>query len=135
VAAVDGAGRVTAVYQQNFNGVRAVTRQPLDLTQLTSGYVKVYRPLARSAVAGRYQFTVVNNTGAAVGVVERAGTGWAAYTLSRANTAPSYQVRGWTTYGGARPTITAGGHTIAVTDGAAYEVYSTGTGVAVRPIG
>src|SRR5262245_49225563 len=34
VASVDQAGRVTAVYQQNFNGVRAVTRQPLDLSQL-----------------------------------------------------------------------------------------------------
>ena len=135
VAAVDGAGRVTAVYQQNFNGVRAVTRQPLDLSQLTGGYVKVYRPLARTPVAGAYRFTLVNNTGVSVGVIERAGTGWSAYRLSAANTLGSYQVRGWTTAGGVRPTITAGGHLIAVTDGAAYEVYSTGSGVAVRQIG
>jgi hypothetical protein len=134
VAAVDGNGRVTAVYQQNFNGVRGVTQQSLDLSQLVSGYVKVYRPLARTAVAGRYQFTVVNNTGGSAGVVERAGVS-SSYTLTGANTAGSYGIRTWTTYGGVRPTIVVAGHAIAATDGAAYEVYNTGSGVGIRQIG
>jgi hypothetical protein len=134
VAAVDGAGRVTAVYQQNFNGVRAVTRQPLDLSQLVAGSVKVYRPLARPTVAGRFNFTVVNNTGAAVPVTERAGASWSSYWLSRANTWSSYQIRGWTTTG-VRPTITVAGKSIAVDDGAAYEVYTpAGGGVAIRKL-
>jgi len=135
VAAVDSAGHVTAVYQQNANGVRAVTKNALDLSQLVGGYVKVYRPLARTPLAGRFQFTVVNNTGASVGVAERAGTAWASYTLSRANTAASYEIRAWTTYGGARPTIVVAGHAIAVDDAGAYEIYNSGGGVAIRKIG
>jgi hypothetical protein len=132
VAAVDAAGRVTAVYQQNFDGVRAVTEQALDLTQLTSGWVKVYRPVARAPVAGHYGFTVVNNSAAAVRVVERAGPAAAAYSLSAADTLASYQVRGWVTVGGARPVIRVGTSSITVTDGAAYEIYDGPTGPAVR---
>jgi hypothetical protein len=128
VAAVDWAGRVTAVYQQNFNGVRAVTRQPLDLSQLMAGSVKVYRPLPRTAVGGRFQFTVVNNTGVSVPVTEQAGTGASSYWLSRANTWSSYQHRTWTTTG-IRPTITVAGQTVAVSDMAAYEIYPGAGGV------
>jgi hypothetical protein len=135
VAAVDGNGRVTSVYQQNFGGNRTVTRNGLDLNQLIGGYVKVYRPLARVDLAGRSQFTIVNNTGAAVGVVERAGSAWASYTLGKANQANSYQIRTWTTYGGVKPTIRVAGQTIAVEHGAAYEVYHTGSGVSIRKIG
>jgi len=134
VASVDGNGRVTAVYQQNFNGVRAVTLQSLDLSQLVSGYVKVYRPQTRTRPAGLYQFTVVNNTGGSVTVVERAG-GSASYTLTAANTAGSYRIRSWTTYGGVRPTITVAGQAIAASDAAAYEIYNTGSGVGIRQIG
>jgi hypothetical protein len=135
VAAVDSNGHVTAIYQQNFNGNRAVTKNGLDLSQLASGYVKVYRPQARPYVAHRYQFTVVNNTGAAVTVVERAGTAWASYRLAKANTAASYQIRAWTTYGGAKPTIVVAGHAIAVDDVGAYEVYNSGSEVGVRKLG
>ena len=136
VAAVDWAGQVTAVYQQNFNEARYVTRQPLDLSQLIAGSVKVYRPLARTPVAGRYQFTIVNNTGAPVTAVDRAGTGVAAYSLTRGDSAWSYQHRTWSTTGGVRPTITVAGKTIAVQDGAAYEVYvRAGGSVAIRKAG
>jgi hypothetical protein len=135
VASVDWAGRVTAVYQQNFNGVRAITRQPLDLSQLVAGSVKVYRPLPRTAVAGRFQFTVVNNTGASVFVTERAGTGVSSYGLSRGNTTASYQIRTWTTTG-VRPTITVAGRSVAVDDMAAYEIYAgPGGAVSIRKIG
>lgn len=132
VAAVDGAGRVTAVYRQNFNGQRVVTKNALDLSQLNGGYARVFRPQARTPLAGHYGFTVVNNTGAGVTVVERAGTAWSSYTLSRANTAASFRIRGWTA--AVRPTITVAGHTITVDDAAAYEVYNSGGGVAIRKL-
>jgi hypothetical protein len=135
VAAVDAAGRVTAVYQQNFDKVRAVTRQSLDLSKLVVGSVKVYRPAARTTAPGAFRFSVVNNTGGPVGVTERAGAGATAYTLSRADTAASYQARAWTTYGGARPTLTVGGKSVPVEDGAGYEVYrAVGGAVAVRKL-
>ena len=135
VAGVDGNGRVTSVYQQNFGGARYVTRNALDLNQLIGGWAKVYRPQARIDLAGRYQFTIVNNSGSAVGVFERAGTSWCSYWLSRQNTAASYQHRTWVTYGGVRPTITVGGQTIAVEHVGAYEIYNGGGGVAIRRIG
>jgi hypothetical protein len=134
VASVDGAGHVTAVYQQNFNGARAVTWQPLDLSQLVAGTVKVYRPLPRTATATRFQFTLVNNTGTSVAVTERAGTGVSSYWLSRTNTTWSYQIRTWVTTG-ARPTIVVAGKTIAVDDMAAYEIYTGPGGVpAIRKL-
>lgn len=135
VASVDANGRVMSVYQQNFNRVRAVTKQPLDLSQLVAGYVKVYRPVARTPAAGAYGFTVVNNTSAPVTVVERAGSSWTSYVAGSANTAWSYRVRGWSTWGGMRPSITVAGKTIAVDDASAYEVYNSGAGIAIRKIG
>ena len=132
VASVDGNGRVTSVYQQNFNRVRAVTRQSLELSQLIGGSVKVYRPQARAPVAGRFQFTIVNNTASPVSVVERAGTWWSSYSLSKANTMWSYQIREWTTYGGITPTISVGGKSIAVEHGSAFEIVSNGTGLSIR---
>jgi hypothetical protein len=135
VAAVDAAGRVTAVYQQNFNGVRAVARHPLDLSTLVAGTVKVYRPIPRLAAPGRFRFSIVNSTGASVAVTEQAGSGSAAYTLTRADTAASYQARWWVTYGGARLILTAAGRSVAVEDGAGYEVYRTAAGaVAIRKL-
>jgi hypothetical protein len=134
VAAVDGAGRVTAVYQQNFTGQRMVTRNALDLSLLTAGYARVFRPQARTPLAGHYGFTVVNNTGAAVTVVERAGTAWSSYTLYRANTGGSFRISGWTTWGGAHPTITVAGHTFTVDDAAGYEIYNSGGGIAIRKL-
>ena len=132
VASVDGNGHVTSIYQQNFNCVRAVTRQSLDLSQLVGGSVKLYRPQARVSVAGRFQFTIVNNTAAPVRVVERAGPWSSSYSLSKANTMWSYQIRGWTTYGGITPTINVGGKSISVENGSAYEIVNNGTGLAIR---
>lgn len=135
VAAVDAAGRVTSVYRQNFNGVRSATKQSFDLSHLIGGYAKVYRPVARTAVANVYGFTVVNNTAAPVTVVERAGSSWTSYVAGPANTAWSYQVRGWSTWGGLKPAITVAGKSIAVDDASAYEVYNSGAGIAIRKIG
>lgn len=135
VAAADAAGRVTAVYQQNFAGVRVVTRQPLDLRGLMAGSVTVYRPAARVATAGVFRFSVVNNTTAPVWVTERAGTGVATYALSKADTTASYQARWWTTYGGVRPVLTVAGRSVVIEDGAGYEIYRTAAGaVALRKL-
>ena len=64
--------------------------------------LKVDRPLARAPVAGWTQFTLANNTGASVPVVERTEMRVSAYGLTRGNTAASYQHRMWTTTGGVR---------------------------------
>jgi hypothetical protein len=55
--------------------------------------------------------------------------------LSKADTAASYQARTWWTNGGVTPTITVAGHSITVTDGAVYEIYNSGSGIAIRRIG
>jgi hypothetical protein len=133
VAAVDGAGRVTAVYQQNSGGVRAVTQRPLDLADLTAGRVRVYRPEARAAKPGVFRFTVVNDAESGVGVTERAGGMSWAYRLGRADTAGSYQTRWWITTGGVHPTLKVGGQTVRVEDGAGYQVYRGADGaLAIR---
>jgi hypothetical protein len=80
-----------------------------------------------------FRFTVVNNTASGVGVTERAGTAKSTYTLTRADTMASWQARKWTTTGGVKPTLTAGGTSVTIADGAAYELYRRADGaLAIR---
>ncbi len=86
VAAVDSRGMPTRVYEQNFNNHRYVTLDAIDLSKITSGWVRVYRPVARRNEAGPYEFTVVNNTSRPVTLTLDGGN---PVTLDRANTAGS----------------------------------------------
>jgi len=62
VAQVDGGGRPTAVYQQNFAGNRTVNQATIDTTMLTSGWLRIYRPFQRIDRFNEWKFTVVNNS-------------------------------------------------------------------------
>ena len=62
VAQVDGGGRPTAVYQQNFAGNRTVKQATIDTTMLTSGWLRIYRPFQRIDRFNEWKFTVVNNS-------------------------------------------------------------------------
>jgi hypothetical protein len=61
VAAVDANGYPTAVYEQNFNNRRFVTRASINLLQLTNGWVRAYRPVA-PVFRNRFEFTLTNNS-------------------------------------------------------------------------
>src|SRR5262249_14571905 len=64
VAAVDGKGRPTAIYEQN--GVpskRHVVKESLDFGSLTGGWGRVYRPSKpKSDPPAPFEFTLLNRT-------------------------------------------------------------------------
>jgi hypothetical protein len=63
VAAVNSAGAPTAIYQQNYNSQRYVSRDNTDLNAKLKdrgGYILVYRPIAPRK-SGQVEFTLVNN--------------------------------------------------------------------------
>jgi hypothetical protein len=140
VAAVDSKGRVTEVYEQNVgkllkgNGthLRYVVRQDLNLSKLTSGHVKIYRPESRSTHAGRFEFTVVNNASSSQTYKIKLGSSQWSTTVDKVNTANSYRSQYYTTSGTAKPTITVGTTTLTVQDGASYEIYSSNGQISVR---
>ena len=54
--------RPSAVYQQNLGGVRTVQSAAINLKQLSTGWVRIYRPTARVDATNTWKFTVVNNS-------------------------------------------------------------------------
>jgi hypothetical protein len=134
VAAVNSAGRITQVYEQNVNGDRTLQRRAaLDLSKLTGGSVSVYRPVGRLAQAGRVEYTIVNNTNSARAYTLQIGSYSSSKTLDRANTQGSYRVGSATFSGAARPVLKVGTTSVTIQDGAAYVLYTMSNGrVGVR---
>lgn len=62
VASVNGSGRPNAVYRQNFGGTKIVDQATFDATTLTSGWLRIYRPISRIDRFNEWKFTVVNNS-------------------------------------------------------------------------
>jgi hypothetical protein len=136
VAAVDPQGRPTAVYEQNFAGERVVRLHSFDATQLTGGWLRVYRGVPRVTVPGRTEFTLVNNVrGIRGGTMRVGGYNLGPFHLGPVNTVNSYQTR----YVTATPVlvvrITVGLTTVNVVNGGAYELYLRGGRMSVRRIG
>lgn len=133
VAAVDSKGRPTKVYEQNIgnSGVKGVNRtvslRNFDLSKLTGGWVRVYRPEARSNASGRYEFTLVNNSSSSQQITLFNNT----FTLTSSNTAGSY-VSFWAT--GGAPTLTLNGKTYTLAHGAGYEITGSGSSATLRKL-
>ncbi len=87
------ASRPTAVFQQNFGGVRTVKVASIDVTKLTAGSLRIYRPISRITATNVWKFTVVNNVATSqtysviVGV-----SAVSTINLTTANTASSFRI-------------------------------------------
>lgn len=133
VAAVDSSGRVTKVYEQNLGnggvkGVnRTVTLRPLDLSKLTGGFVRAYRPIARTAQTGHYEFTITNNA-ATSQTLDLLGK---SFTLTSSNTTNSYATY---TASGSRPSLTLNGKSFALDDGAGYQIVGSGKSITLQKL-
>jgi len=62
IAKVDSSGRPTSVYQQNFDGRGLVQQASIDPTNLSSGWMRIYRPTTRIDRFNEWKFTIVNNS-------------------------------------------------------------------------
>ena len=133
VAAVNTAGSATFVYEQNFNRIRLVRRNSIDLTKLVSGYLRIYRPKARVNRTGQTKFSLVNNRTSNQTITLLVGTSnLGSFSLTSANTLASYQTR-WVTLTGTTLPITlrlSNGASVSVVNAGAYEIYTTSAGAA-----
>ncbi len=90
-AGVNSRGMPTHVFEQNANSVRLVTKDPIDLTKLVAGWIRVYRPIARVDKPGRYEFSLVNNMTSQQSVAVKFGSqSLGSVSLGSTNTASSY---------------------------------------------
>lgn len=133
VATVNTAGSATFVYQQNFNGIRTVRKDSIDLTKLVSGYLRIYRPKTRVNRTGQTKFSLTNNKTTTQTITLLVGTSnLGSFPLTSANTLASYQTR-WVTLTGSTQPITlrlSNGASVSVVNAGGYEIYTTSAGAA-----
>ena len=133
VATVNIAGAPTFVYQQNFNQIRTLRKDSIDITKLVSGYLRIYRPKARIAQTGQSKFSLTNNRTATQSITLLVGTSnLGSFSLTSANTFASYQIRWLTLTGTTLPVRLrlSSGASVAVVNAGGYEIYTTSAGVA-----
>ncbi len=131
VASVNSAGFPTAVYEQNFNRIRSVRKNQIDLKKLTTGYVQIYRPKTRKNRLGQFKFTVTNKTNLPLAASLRLGNvAIGSLNLAANNTIASYQT-GWVTLTGTPAAITLripNGSDVTIAQAGAYEIFTTTSG-------
>lgn len=133
VATVNTAGSATFVYEQNFNGIRSVRKNSIDLTKLASGYLRIYRPKPRVNRTGQTKFSITNNRTSGQTITMLVGSSnLGTFSLTSANTVASYNMR-WATLTGTTLPITlrlSNGASVSVVNAGGYEVYTNTAGAA-----
>ena len=127
--------RPNAVFQQNFGSVRTVQSAAINVTQLTAGWILIYRPKARIDTANVWKFTVVNNATTSQTYTVMVGTSTVStVSATAANTAGSFRVHKVTTTG-TLPCVVNNGNTIYVQNAKGNEIYNpTGTTFGIRQL-
>ena len=133
VAAVDKAGRITEVYDQNItiNGTkyRTVKRhKAIDLTKLTGGAVSIYRPVTRVPETGLVEFIIINNTNAKSTVIFQRGTTVSKFTPDKANTRGSFLSIKVKISGTGDAMLKVGNTSVKIEDGTLYEMFTQKNG-------
>jgi len=128
--------RPTNVYQQNFGGVRTVKTATIDVTKLTAGWIRIYRPRTRLDATNKWKITVVNNASTSQGYTIMVGTSTVStVSLTAANTAGSFKVQTVTTSGTVPCLVLSNGQSFYLTNAKGLEIYSPdGSTVAVRQL-
>ncbi len=119
--------RPTAVYQQNFGAVRTVKSATIDVTQLTAGWIRIYRPKARIDATNVWKFSVVNSATTSQTYTVMVGTTTVS-TVSAGvvNTASSFRTHKVTTTGTV-PNVVNNANSIFVQNAKGDEIYNPTT--------
>jgi hypothetical protein len=139
VAVVDGSGRPRTVFQQNGDGNRSLRISEIDVTRLTEGWLRIYRPVPRATDPNVYKFTVVNNSSKASVVYSIVVDVYtvSTVTLTAANTEGSYRVHKISTTGNVPAVLLENYESIYVQDAKGNEIggsESAGTTVTQIPL-
>lgn len=128
--------RPTAVYQQNFGGVRTVKSATIDVTKLTAGWIRIYRPRPRVDALNVWKFTTVNNTTTTQPYsIQMDTTVLSSVSPTAANTAASFRIHKITTDGTVPCLALSNGSSMFVTIGKGFELYNPTTStVSIRQL-
>lgn len=127
VQTVNTSNRPTAVFQQNFGSVRTVKVATIDVTKLTAGWIRIYRPKARVDGTNVWKFTVVNNATTSQTYTVMVGTSTVStVSATAANTAGSFRVHKVTTTGTV-PAVVNNANSIYVQNAKGDEIYNPTT--------
>ena len=134
VATVDGAGRPTAVYEQNVGDGTGAYDRFVRLDNITvnsgtliAGTVHVYRPDPRHDTPGVIRFTIVNNTMSPVTVTQYFnGHAVGTLQLDVYNTLNSYEMGSGNSTGAGTWSLGVGSSTVNIANAGGYEVYGPG---------
>ena len=119
--------RPTAVFQQNFGSVRTVKTATINVTQLTAGWIRIYRPKARLDGTNVWKFTVVNNATTSQTYTVMVGTSTVStVSATAANTAGSFRAHKVTTTGTV-PCVVNNTNSIYVQNAKGDEIYNPTT--------
>ncbi|HUQ71884.1 MAG TPA: hypothetical protein VM165_20300 [Planctomycetaceae bacterium] len=132
VTAVDATkSRPTAVLQQNFGGVRTVKAATINVTGLTAGWIRIYRPRPRVDVQNVWKFTTVNNTSTSQAYSLMVDTAViSSVSPTAANTAGSFRIHKVTTDGTVPCLVLSNGQSLFVTTTKGLELYQLTSGSA-----
>lgn len=135
VAEVNEAGRPSSMFCQNYNRVRTVQKMDLDVTALTSGWMRIYRPKPRTDRPDEWKFTVMNHRSAAqiydvlVGVDVDSSN-----TVDKDNTYGSFRVHWLRTDGTVPNLLNHDGGSFFMETGKGYEIPATTDGNGFRQL-
>ncbi|HUQ68850.1 MAG TPA: hypothetical protein VM165_04965 [Planctomycetaceae bacterium] len=120
--------RPTSVYQQNFGGVRTVKTATIDVTNLTAGWIRIYRPKARVDATNKWKVTVVNSATTSQTYTIKVDTSTVStVTLTAANTAGSFRVQTVTTTGTVPCLVLSNGQSLFLQNAKGDEIYNPTT--------
>lgn len=130
VATVDPAnGRPASILHQNFNGERIVQSLNIDVTKLTDGWIRIYRPIRRIDALDTWKITLANNTPTSQTYfmmvdTEIVGT----ISLSPSNTSGSFRVEKIATDGTVPCLVLSNDQSLFLTNAKGKEVFDSESG-------
>lgn len=115
----------TEVLEQNVGSARIVQRHSINVTKMTAGWIRIYRPKARVNRTGERKFTIVNHSSVTQTVTMKVGSSTIrTFTVGPANTAGSFSTWFMTASGTAVPALSFNGQSVTIIQAAGYEISS-----------
>lgn len=122
VCSVNTKARPSKVYEQNISGVRKCMKNSIDLTKMTAGWVRIYRPKARSGGSTVKKFTIVNFKDFSETVKIKVGSRTTSLVLTKYDTTDCFKSYKQTTSSKAY-LVSSDGHSVEITSGVGYYAY------------
>lgn len=133
VETVNAQGRPSSMYFQGWNGNRRVQKAAIDVTALSNGWMRIYRPLPRTDRPDEWKFTMVNNDvnnqsyEILVGIDSEG-----LYQPTAADTRSSFRIHWVRTDGTVPNVLSSSGGSYFLETTKAYEIYNSSSGIGIR---